>query len=91
VRRVAAVHQQPQAHQVAGQPGDDNSGAQLVARLGASPWGTLFLRDPSPLAAEHVQLYVLRIPTQRRPDPAPLAGIVVEHGPGRDLGQPVVR
>ncbi len=91
VRRVAAVHQQAQPHQVAGQARGDDDGAQVVAGLGAPAGKGLFLPDPLPLAGQQVQPHVARVPRQGVAGAGQLAGTVVEDRAAGELRQPLCR
>lgn len=64
VGRVAAVHEDAQAHEVAYEAGGGDRGAQFVADLAAAGDEGLFLGYASPLARQDVEPDVVRVPAE---------------------------
>ena len=91
VRRVAAVHQQAQPHQVTGQPGGDDHRAEVVTGLGAPAGKRFFLADPLPLAGQQIAPDVPGVPGQAGPGRGQLTQAVMEHRAAGQLGQPLGR
>src|SRR5207302_9787149 len=78
VRRVLALDEDAQPHHITHQPRRDDRRSKLVAYLARAPDERLLLIEPSPLAGEQVQPYVVRIPSQPRPRFSQLAQLILE-------------
>lgn len=87
VRRVAAVHEEAQAHQVAGQAGGDDGRAEFVADLAAAADEGLLVGDALPLAGQLVEPQVVGVPAQGGAGGGQGVQAVVEDGSGGDLGE----
>lgn len=87
VRGVAAVHQEAQAHQVAGEVGGDRRRAEFVAHLAAAAYEGLLLGDVVPLAGQGVEPDVSGVPAEGVAQGAQFVQAVVEDRSSCDLGQ----
>ncbi len=91
VRRIAALLQEGEPHQVAHQACREHTRAELVVDLGRPPDERFLLVDPPPLAREQPQPQLIRIPAQAPAHGLELAEPVVEHLAGGHLEQQLLR
>src|SRR5699024_2745498 len=87
VGRVAAVHEQVQAHEVADQACGDHGGAEVVADLAAAADEGLLLGQAPPLAGEDVQPQVAGVPAEPIPCGGEAVQAVMKDGARGGLGE----